>query len=260
LVGEIARRAALALDTARIYGERDETARILQQGLMPPALPTIEGADIAAGYWPATGELEVGGDFYDVFERGGDVFVAVGDVCGKGARAAALTGLARHTLRTASASERRPAVTLSILNQAVLEENIDDRFLTAVLCALRCGSDGIDVTLSRGGHPPPLLLRGDGTVEATGRPGTLIGVVEDPTFCDEQVLLAPGDALVLYTDGITEAPVSGGRFGEERLAQVIAGCAGLEASAISDRVERAALRQAGYARSDDAVVLVIRAT
>ena len=259
-VGEIARRAALALDTARIYGERDETARILQQGLMPPALPTIEGADIAGGYWPATGELEVGGDFYDVFERGGDVFVAVGDVCGKGARAAALTGLARHTLRAASAWERRPAVTLSTLNQAVLEESIDDRFLTAVLCRLRCGSDGIDVTLACGGHPLPLLLRSDGTVEATGRLGTLIGVVENPTFRDEQVRLAPGEALVLYTDGITEVPVPGGRFGEERLAQVIAGCAGLEASAISERVERAALRQAGYARSDDAVVLVIRAT
>jgi serine phosphatase RsbU (regulator of sigma subunit) len=97
-------------------------------------------------------------------------------------------------------------------------------------------------------------------VEATGRLGTLIGVVENPTFRDEQVRLAPGEALVLYTDGITEVPVPGGRFGEERLAQVIAGCAGLEASAISERVERAALRQAGYARSDDAVVLVIRAT
>jgi len=260
LVSQIARRAALALDTARIYGELNDTARTLQRGLMPPALPTIEGADIAAGYWPATRELEVGGDFYDVFERGGEALVAVGDVCGKGARAAALTGLARHTLRTASAWERRPAMTLSVLNQAVLEERTDDRFLTAVFCALRCGSAGIDVTLSCGGHPLPLLLRGDGTVTPIGRPGTLIGVFADPTFCDEQVLLAPGDALILYTDGITEARTPGGRFGEERLAQVVAGCAGLEAAAISERVERAALRQDGYARSDDAVVLVIRAS
>ena len=259
LLEELAMRAGLAIDNARLYEERSYIARTLQRSLLPPRLPEIPGVETAARYRAAGEGIEVGGDFYDVFEtidaRWG---VAVGDVCGKGARAAAITSLARHTLRAAAMQERLPSEALLMLNEALRRQEVDTDFCTVAYAHLRPTPDGdVALLLANGGHPPPLLLKAGGDVTPVGRSGTLLGVVPDPHLPDTALTLAPGDALVLYTDGVTEARTPEGMFGSERLEELIRSCAGLGAGAIADVIERAVMDlQNGDARDDIAIVVL----
>ena len=187
---ELARRAATAIDTARLYQDRDQVARTLQRSLLPPDLPDVPGVELAAVYHPAGGGGDVGGDFYDAFETGeGDLFLAIGDVCGKGAPAAALTGIARHTVRAAAVRERSPRVILRTLNQALLRQAIERRFCTVALGRLETTTAGARLTICCGGHPPPLMIRRDGTVEEAGLPGTLLGIYEQVQLSDLTVEL-----------------------------------------------------------------------
>jgi PAS domain S-box-containing protein len=260
LAEDLAARAAVAVDNARLYSERDYIATTLQQSLMPDRLPDIPGVDLAARYRAAGEGNEVGGDFYDIFRTGEATWgIAIGDVRGKGPRAAVVTGLARYTLRTAALTERLPSGVLGTLNEAMVLQPADDRFCTVAYAALAPGDNGsIRMTLGVGGHPLPLLLRCDGTVETVGRPGTLIGFVPDPEVVDETVELHPGESLVLYTDGVSEARSEGGLFGEERLLDLVRSCTGLDAAGIAERIESDVLdfREAGT--SDDLAVLVLR--
>jgi sigma-B regulation protein RsbU (phosphoserine phosphatase) len=222
-------------------------------------LPSVPGLEFGAAYRASGEGNDIGGDFYDVFEIGGGAWAAViGDVCGKGTGAAAVTGLARHTLRAAALSGETPSGVLSLLNDAVLREQSDDRFLTAVFCRIVSTGEGARVMLARGGHLPPLLRRADGTVRALGHPGLLLGSLPDVALADDTVDLGPGDVVVLYTDGVTEARRADAIFGPERLRDLVAGCEGLDAQAIADRVKDAALDfQPGLPR-DDVAVLVLR--
>ena len=178
LVEELARRAGLSVDNARLYTERSAIAHTLQAELLPSRLPDIPGVRVAVRY-RAAGELnEVGGDFYDVFERrdGGWAF-EIGDVSGKGAEAAAVTALARHTVRTASLQPASPRELLETLNDALLVQRAGSEFCTVCLARLSLDGDGRGrLTVALGGHPPALVLRADGSVEALGEPGTLLGV------------------------------------------------------------------------------------
>ena len=255
LFDDVGRRAALALDSARLYAERDHVARTLQRSLLPAELPDIPGVEIAARYLAAGDGNEVGGDFYDCFATGaGDWALVIGDVCGKGAEAAALTALARYTVRAAALHTQRPHTVLGELNQALLRDRLDYRFCTVLYASLTPRVDRVSVCVSSGGHPLPLVLRADGTVETVGSPGTLLGIVDVPELPEEAVELAPGDALVLYTDGVTEADRSSA---PDRLAAFLAGCAGADASAIAAAVEHEALgAQGGHPRDDVAVVAV----
>jgi PAS domain S-box-containing protein len=257
LLGDLGRRAALALDSAALYAERDHVARTLQRSLLPHELPEIPGVELAARYLPAGDGNIVGGDFYDCFATGaGDWALVIGDVCGKGAEAAALTALARYTVRAAALQTRSPGAVLGQLNAALLRDRLDFRFCTVLYVSLTPQADRIAVCLSAGGHPLPLVLRAGGTVETVGSPGSLLGIVDPPELAEDRVELAPGDALVLFTDGVTEADRAAG---PERLPNVVAGCAGAGAADIAAAIEREALAAAGGPVRDDVAVLVARA-
>jgi hypothetical protein len=198
-------RAALAYDNARLYAERDRVAHTLRRSLMPAALPMIPGLELASYFRPMGPGSEVGGDFYDVFGNGRSCWLVVGDVCGKGAEAAALTGFLRHTAVAYARDETSPADVLSRVNQAMLEQNFDGRFATAILAHLGFGNGAVDVTLAAAGHPPALVARADGEAEELGVSGTLLGIFSDPAIHEVSTTLHAGDALTLYTDGLTEA-------------------------------------------------------
>ena len=256
---ELARRAAVAIDNARLYRERSYIARTLQESLLPPELPEVAGAEVAARFHPAGEAIEVGGDFYDVFDTSHGWSVVMGDVCGKGADAAAVTALARYTLRTLGVQETSPAEVLRKLNDALLRQRTDRRFCTVAYASLHVNGNGsAEVCLSTGGHPLPYVLRADGTVEAVGEPGTLLGVLPDVRLSDTAVKLGRGDLIVLYTDGVTEARGPQGMLGSDELAGVLASCTGLDANSVAARIESAALEiQEGNPR-DDIAILVVR--
>jgi PAS domain S-box-containing protein len=255
---ELARRAAVAIDNARLYRERSHIARTLQESLLPPELPDVAGAEVAASFHPAGEAVEVGGDFYDVFDTSHGWSVVMGDVCGKGADAAAVTALARYTLRTLGIQETSPAEVLRKLNEALLRQRTDRRFCTVAYASMQMNGGGsADVCLSSGGHPLPYVLRADGSVEAVGEPGTLLGVLPDVRLTDSSVQLRKGDTMVLYTDGVTEARGPHGMFGSDQLAAVLATCAGLDAKSVAARIESAALEiQEGNPRDDIAILAV----
>jgi serine phosphatase RsbU (regulator of sigma subunit) len=256
LVEELARRAGLSVDNARLYTERSAIAHTLQAELLPSRLPAIPGVRVAVRY-RAAGELnEVGGDFYDVFERtGGGWAFEIGDVSGKGAEAAAVTALARHTVRTASLQPATPCALLSTLNDALLMQRAGNEFCTVCLACLSLDPERATLTVALGGHPPALVLRGDGSVDAVGEPGTLLGVFGDPELHEVDSPLGSGDTVLLYTDGVTEAGPAGEEIGQEGLTELLAGLRGLSPDEIVDAVEQAAVdAQDGKPRDDIALV------
>jgi PAS domain S-box-containing protein len=259
LAEELARRCATAIDNARLFSERAYIARTLQQSLLPAELPDIPGIEAAARFLPVGEGNDVGGDFYDLFASGGRGWtVVMGDVCGKGPDAAAVTALARYTLRAAAMSERLPSRALRVLNEALLRQRDDRRFCTVAYAYLELRNGGAQIGFASGGHPLPMLLRTDGTVEPIGEPGTLLGVVPDPHFEDRSFSISPGDALVFYTDGVIEGRGDDGMVDEAGLARALADCAGAGADAIAARVEELAVgAQSGRPR-DDIAVLVLR--
>ncbi|MEX2195065.1 MAG: SpoIIE family protein phosphatase [Thermoleophilaceae bacterium] len=255
LAAEVGRRAATAMENARLYGERAYIARTLQHSLLPPHLPDIAGLEVAARYRAAGEGNEVGGDFYDLFDTGDARWaVVIGDVCGKGADAAATTALARYTLRAAAMRERRPGRVLEQLNEALLRQRDDRQFCTVAYASVDVGAHGAELTVACGGHPAPVVVRRDGGVEITPCGGTLLGVVGDPELAEAAVGLSPGDAIVLYTDGVTEARTPDGLFGTDRLVTVAGGAAGRSATEIARRIEEAAA--SGELRDDLAIVVL----
>jgi serine phosphatase RsbU (regulator of sigma subunit) len=260
LFEEVARRAALAIDNARLYEERAQVARTLQRSLLPPVLPHVPGVELAARYLAAGEGNEVGGDFYDCFPTGnGNWALVIGDVCGKGAEAAAVTALARYTVRaSATLHSDRPQVVLEDLNEAIRREAGAGRYCTVLYIALSPRADGVKACVAAGGHPLPLLMRADGRVATAGRPGTLLGILPDPEIHSTEIFLAPGDTLVLYTDGVTEVSPLDDRFGPEILADFVAGCAGSEAPVIARRIEEEVLEIGGGSARDDVAVVVLR--
>jgi GAF domain-containing protein len=200
---EIARRMARAMENARLYRDRDYVAKVLQESLLPTALPEIPCIEVEALFLPAIRGYEIGGDFYDVFEAGPGRWAAVvGDVCGKGVEAATLTGLARHTLRAMS-EVPRPSDALTALNRTLLREHLDGRFCTVAYAMIEPLPDGgARLRVALGGHPRPQLLAVDGSVTRVGRPGMLLGVAEQVGIEDVELVLRSGDVLVAFTDGV----------------------------------------------------------
>jgi PAS domain S-box-containing protein len=258
LLEDLAGRAALAIDNARLYAERSYVAQTLQRSLLPPAVPAIPGMEVAARYEAAGAGNEVGGDFYDVFETAeGGWAVVIGDVCGKGAPAAAITSLARYTIRAAAMHQSRPSGALATLNEALLRQGLDGQFSSVIYAALRPRLPVTEVTLCSAGHPLPIVLRAGGEVETAGAPGTLLGIAPDPRLLDAPLDLRPGDTVVLYTDGVTEARTPDGMFGPQRLADLVRSCAGLDAGGIAERIERTVVDlQDGEPRDDIAIVVM----
>jgi PAS domain S-box-containing protein len=245
----------------RTEAELRELADTLQAGLLPPRTPVVPWLDVATHYRAGGSGVRVGGDFYDVFKVGADEWgVIIGDVCGKGARAASLTALVRYTARAAAAHSAEPAEVVREMNAAVLDDEADDRYCSAVYARLRVAAGGVDVTACGGGHPSPIRVGAAGGAEAVPTGGQLVGLFEDyETGCVE-VRLEPGDALVLYTDGVTEARSAAGElYGEERLRAVLAGHGGASAEALVDAVVRD-LAEWTDQPGDDVALVALRAT
>jgi sigma-B regulation protein RsbU (phosphoserine phosphatase) len=234
-------------------------ARTLQRTLSPSKLPQIEGLDLAAHYEPFAPE-QVGGDFYDVFQLASNrSCFFLGDVCGKGPDAAALTSLARYTLRTAAMLQEGPTDILGDLNEALLLE----RPHQLPMCSVVYGEIdhtrlGAELSMAVGGHPFPLIIRASGEVEVVGVRGTILGAVPDPTFQGFRATLAPGDAIVLYSDGILDLGLDGTQLDEERLAQMIAIGGPLTNASEGIQRLRGLLRRVGRPLRDDVAILVIR--
>jgi PAS domain S-box-containing protein len=259
LAEELGRRAATAIQNARLYSERSYIARTLQESLLPPHLPQLPGVELAARYHAAGEAFEVGGDFYDIFQTGPMHWTAViGDVRGKGPRAASVTALARYTVRAAAMRETTPSRVLEMLNEAMRRQNFDDRFCTVAIASLQPSPSGVRLTVSCGGHPMPIVLRANGDVEPVGQPGTLLGLVADPELADESLELAPGDSVILYTDGVSEARSETGIFGEARLLALIQSCTGLDAARIVERIQREVLEYQDAEPRDDIALVVLR--
>jgi serine phosphatase RsbU (regulator of sigma subunit) len=260
MVEELASRCALAIDNARLYNERGYIARTLQQSLLPPELPDLPRLEAAARFRAAGEGIEVGGDFYDLFDTGRGVSAAVmGDVCGKGADAAALTALARYTIRTAAMADRPPSQILEMLNDAILRQRSDKRFCTVTYAQMEERHGSVVMTVASGGHPLPYVLRADGSVETVGRWGTLLGVVPDPELNDTEVELKPGDTLLLYTDGVIEARSDDeGMFGANRLAELLESCAGRDPDTVAQRIEDAVVNLQNGDPKDDIAILALR--
>lgn len=234
-------------------------AETLQRTLLPPAMPTIDGIDVGGAYRPAGDGTVVGGDFYDVFELNDGVWgVALGDVCGKGASAAIVTALARHTIRALAVRTDTPSEVLRGLHDAIARSDADG-FCTALYLTVEPRDGSVDVRVSAGGHHLPLRVRVDGTVDEVGRTGHLLGMLEPLQLHDVAVALAPGEALVLYTDGVIEARRGTELYGEDRLREVLAACAGAEAQELANAVAAAAVAFQGDHTRDDIAVVVVRA-
>ena len=260
LAEDLGRRAAVAIEHARLYREKSHTAQILQRSLLPPRLPQIPGFEVAAAYRPAGEGTEVGGDFYDVFNTVALGWALVmGDVCGKGPEAAELTALSRYTVRTAAMSQHKPKLILETLNKAILRQRSDNRFCTIAYALLNPTRSGARLDVCCGGHPPPLVLRADGSVETAGEPGLLLGVFPDPQLSNLRVNLYPEDTLVFYTDGATEARSPGGElFSEERLAELLSTCRGLDAQSTVEKIERSVRNYGDGLLRDDLALLALR--
>jgi serine phosphatase RsbU (regulator of sigma subunit)/anti-sigma regulatory factor (Ser/Thr protein kinase) len=327
LAEDLTRRAALALDNARLYERQQATSHALQHTLLPPELPVIPGVELAAEYEAAGEANEVGGDFYDVFPvettlggaaRGdagpggaqagpGDGSgskaarwrFAIGDVCGTGPEAAAVTGLARNGLRILAAEGHDIAEVTRRLNLLILREGARGQFITLLHGEIRAEGPGSPARLSLvcAGHPPPLLLRaaGPGAAPAASQPAPgesapgesapgesapgesapgesalpvpaassqlLLGVTADASFEADEVSLSPGDVLLAVTDGVTERRDDFGRLLDDDggLAQVLGTCRGLSATGVAARIARAVSEFGSEPSADDMAILVLRA-
>ncbi|GAA4822242.1 GAF domain-containing SpoIIE family protein phosphatase [Streptomyces ziwulingensis] len=256
MLTDLAQRAALAIDTTSAYEQRRRHVELLQRQLLPGALPDPPGVELHAAYEVADASLEVGGDFYDaVIDRDGRLALVIGDVCGRGAEAAAMTGLARHTLRTLLEDGTPAAHALERLNKALLGQSAD-RFVTALIAVLTSTGQGEHaVEIAAAGHPPPLIRRADGRVEEVVASGVFLGVLPDLAIEPARHQVAPGDVLVLFTDGLTEARSAQGTMFEELLPQAVRECADAPDPA-GELIARASkFRALG---NDDTAVLVAR--
>jgi PAS domain S-box-containing protein len=260
LAERLARRAGTAVESARLYTERTRIAKTLQAALLPESLPEIAGVQIEALY-RAAGELnDVGGDFYDVLHYGNRWLVAIGDVCGKGPRAAGVTALARHTLRTAAMLGQEPAAMLQTLHRALSDQPQGADLCTVCLVTLELVADHAQLTVTLAGHPQPLHVTASGSASMLGEPGTLLGVLDPIQISEVRAELSPGETLLLYTDGLTEAraTAAGQQLGEERLLELGAAAPGLGLDDFLRMIERTALDHADGHLRDDIALIALR--
>ena len=258
----LAHRAGLALDNARLHEQQSHIAHVLQDALRPRSLPEIGGFESASRFLAAGADAyEVGGDFYDAFDTGSGAWtIVIGDVCGKGPEAAALTALARYTIRTASTPESSPSEVLLALDESIAGDRPEVRFCTAALARVHSvnGSDSAVLTVALGGHPPPLALRRDGRVDVIGKPGTLLGALPAPAVADVDASLAPSESLVFYTDGLLESRDRTKADDPRWLASLLSGANGVSADELADQLIRIAIERQGGEPRDDIAVLVLQ--
>jgi serine phosphatase RsbU (regulator of sigma subunit) len=261
-----AARAGAAISAAGLYRDQVDTTAVLQADLLPPELPQPDGIELVGSYQAAREALRIGGDFYDVFgptAASADTVIALGDVCGTGPEAAVLTGKVRQTLRALRLVEATPDAMLRVLNQALLQSGRQNRFVTMVVGSVSRADHGrVRLRLATGGHPAPLVLRTDGTVQEVPITGTLIGAVPHTVVRPATIDLAPGELCLLYSDGLTEArggPSGHEQYGEQRLHDALAGCRGMPGAATVERVRQLVSDWVHGGSRDDIAMLAVRA-
>ncbi len=262
ILDQLAGLASVAISNARLYDRERNIARTLQRSLRPGGLPHVPGLAAAVRFRPAGENIELGGDFYDLYRaRAGGWAALIGDVQGTGPDAAAVTALARHTLRAAAAFEHSPSAVLTLLHRALREQRSDDRFITVAYAHMQVAVEHVRLELACGGHPLPLIVHPDGSVDAVGRLGTLLGTDIDPLLADVTVELEIGDVLVLYTDGVTEVRRDRTEvFGTRELVELLQTCGGLGPDEVTERVEAAVLAASDGRLRDDVAILAFGPT
>lgn len=268
VVMELGRRGGAAIAKARMYAELAETARVLQANLLPPSLPDVPGLTLSAHYSSGTRGLDIGGDYYDVFTTGaGRWWMVLGDVSGKGIAAATLTAKVRHALRAIASGNDNPSRVMRLLNDVLLEDNLGDKFTTLVLVTfVEPGAPGgslaadpaLRLRIVSGGHPPALLRHADGRVEEVRTTGRLVGILPDHNAATVTLYLSPGDCLLLYTDGATEArDAVGHELGVSTLSTVLAEVDPAPPQQVAARVHDALLKHAPLGLTDDLALLAL---
>jgi serine phosphatase RsbU (regulator of sigma subunit) len=253
LLATFASQAALATDTAELFSREHTVATVLKSSILPDTLPEMAGLETYSLYRAAGGESEIGGDYYDMFAAtDGSVVLSIADVCGQGVRAATKTSMIRYSVRGMAAAGLSPAKMVSELNRMVAESGDTSDIVTAFIGEL--DRDRLKLTYANAGHPPALVVR-DGEIQTLDTTGPLLGAIPGVEFGERRLDLIPGDLIVLYTDGVTEARRDGELFGEERLGRVVA--AGGTPAEVTQRIHSAVQDFAGELR-DDVAVLAVR--
>lgn len=264
LAHRFAIRAGLALATAALYSQQAHTIAVLQASMAPEPLPSADGLRLGAAYRPAAEALRISGDFYHVApSAAGGVTFFFGDVSGKGAEAAVVAGQVRQSMRTLAMvrTEPEPLRDLRLLNDLVISAG--HRFTTLVTGSARpCDDGSVQVEIASGGHLSPLILRDDGKVAEIVCEGMLLGAVPDPSFGRTECRLEPGELMLLYSDGVTEARGgASGReiYGEERLVDALASCGGMQAPSVAERLELLTTEWLAGRPHDDISLLTLQA-
>jgi serine phosphatase RsbU (regulator of sigma subunit)/PAS domain-containing protein len=259
LAEELGQHLAIAIRVDRMVRHRSEVAEALQASLLPANLPpSVPGFQFAAAYVGATQWQEISGDFYDVFRAGDGWAIAIGDVCGKGQDAAAMTAAARHSIRAFTHVHDAPAQVLSAANEVLLAGDYGERFVTAVLAFLRQRGRRTQVRLGGCGHPGPAVVRADGRVEILEPDGMPLGLFEGAQFNELEFELREGDLLLFYTDGVTEARSADLEFFEDRLADELAAMAGREAADTVRAVQELVTSFSQGDLRDDVTILAVK--
>ncbi|MFD4477954.1 PP2C family protein-serine/threonine phosphatase [Streptomyces sp. NPDC058471] len=259
-----AARAGAAVSAAQLYAEQSAISRTLMRDLLPPELRPVHGVEFAGGYVAAGAGEHVGGDFYDVHAGRtpeDETLAVLGDVCGKGLEAAALTGKIRNTVQALRPMGHDHQQLLTLLNESLLQAG-HTRFATLALASVTRRGSIVDLRLTSAGHPPPLIARADGTVDEAETRGTLIGALPQVTSSTAHVRLKPGEVCLMFSDGIVEAkggPLGTEMFGEERLSWALSECFGMVAEAVVERVQMLATQWVGRGPHDDMAVVAIAA-
>jgi len=258
LAEELGEHLGVAIRVDRMFRHRSAVAEALQGSLLPARLPDIGGLDLSAAYVPASQGLEASGDFYDVFPIQGGWAITVGDVCGKGLQAAAMTAAARHAIRVIAHWSPDPVETLAKVNEVILAGDYEDRFVTAKLAYLRWDGDHVHVVLASAGHPGPVVVRPDGRVEVLSGGSLPLGLFPDAEPERDELELQPGDLLFFYSDGVTEARSADMRYFEERLSDELAGLAGRSAAKTTRMIQSLVASFSQDNLRDDMTILVAK--
>ena len=254
---EVATHAAMALDNARLYEQQRDIAAILQQALLPRSLPEVAGAEVAVRHRPGRAGTEVGGDFYDLFEAGDRWVAVVGDVCGKGPEAAALTALVRHTLRATARLGPEEAV---LRVHEAIQASGENTYCTLACAELRKAEDGLIARVSTAGHPEPRIVEPGGKIERLEVTGPLVGILDDPVFEAQEVRLTEGSTFFMCSDGIPEARRNGEIFGDERLERSLSELARLDPDEMLRRLEDEVVDFVAGRPRDDLALFALRVT
>ena len=258
LMRDLADRAATALDNANMYAARTHLARTLQRSLLPETLPVLDKLALSSAYHPVGEGNEVGGDFYDVFTTPLGCWLVVGDVCGKGPEAAAVTALVRHSIRAFAFVRRSPSQVLGAVNEVMLGHALVQRFATVVVARLDMDVEPARAVVAAAGHPPPVLLEANGSTRCPSVQGMMLGVRPGSNVRDQEMSLDPGSTLVLYTDGLLDAGAPRRGLTPRELCRLLASHAGSAPHSIVQRLERLALSSSDGRLRDDVAIVAAR--